>query len=118
MIELCQRLFGFEAAELTPENWEALFETSAARMAAPDWADQVRRASRLQAVFLTNDFDDPLAGFDTRTYVPCLRTDDLVFQLSAPAVRERLEKATGTAVRDCGSLAAALGALGDDDIVL
>ena len=28
-------------------------------------------------------------------YVPCLRTDDLVFHLDKPAVRERLAKATG-----------------------
>src|SRR5262249_1467504 len=49
-------------------------------------------------IFLTNDFDDPLEGFDTSRYVPCLRTDDLVFQLHQPAVRDRLAKATGTDV--------------------
>ena len=37
-------------------------------------------ASKLEAVFLTNDFDDPLEGFDTNVYIPCLRTDDLVFK--------------------------------------
>src|SRR4029077_19965259 len=39
-------------------------------------------------------FDDPLAGFDTRFYIPCLRTDDLVFHLTKPEVRQRLAKAT------------------------
>ena len=43
--------------------------------------------SRLEAVFLTNEFDDPLEGFDTRVYIPCLRTDDLVFHLAKPEVR-------------------------------
>ncbi|MCS7159560.1 MAG: amidohydrolase, partial [Gemmatales bacterium] len=44
------------------------------------------------------DFDDPLEGFDTSFYVPCLRTDDLVFRLHLPQVRERLAKATGVEV--------------------
>jgi hypothetical protein len=34
----------------------------------------------LEAIFLTNEFDDPLKGFDSSVYVPCLRTDTLVFQ--------------------------------------
>jgi glucuronate isomerase len=46
---------------------------------------------------LTNDFDDALEGFDTTRYIPCLRTDDLVFHLHDPAVRNRLEKATAIA---------------------
>jgi glucuronate isomerase len=54
----------------------------------------------LEAVFLTNDFDDPLEGFSTRRYVPCLRTDDLVFHLAKPQVRSRLAKATG--IDPCG----------------
>ena len=28
--------------------------------------------TKLDAVFLTNDFDDPLEGFDTKRYMPCL----------------------------------------------
>lgn len=73
-------------------------------MQSPDWAGQVLKQSKLEAVFLTNDFDDPLEGFDTKTYVPCLRTDDLVFHLGKPEVRARLEKATkiaaGSATRN------------------
>ena len=52
-------------------------------------------------MFLTNDFDDPLTGFDTQRYIPCLRTDDLVFHLAKPEVRERLAKATGIEVERC-----------------
>jgi glucuronate isomerase len=48
-------------------------------------------------VFLTNDFDDPLTEFDTRVYVPCLRTDDLVFHFALARVRERFERAGGIA---------------------
>ena len=43
-----------------------------------------RKLSGLETVFLTNDFDDPLEGWDTTAYVPCLRTDDLVLKLHDP----------------------------------
>lgn len=113
LIEMCRAFFGFQEERLTANNWEALYDASAARMAGPDWEEQVLRRSRLEAVFLTNDFDDPLTGFDTRRYIPCLRTDDLVFHLARPKVRERLEKATGHAVRDSRTLRHALGKLFD-----
>jgi glucuronate isomerase len=80
-------------------------------MADPAWADQVLEKSRLEAVFLTNEFDDPLEGFDTDRYVPCLRTDDLVFHLARPEVRERLERCTQTGLDDAASLRSALGHL-------
>ena len=80
-------------------------------MGQPDWAVRVLKQSKLAAVFLTNDFDDPLEGFDTSLYVPCLRTDDLVFHLGQPKVRERLERATAVAVHDAATLRAAVGKL-------
>src|SRR5262249_59841304 len=58
-----------------------------------------------------NDFDDPLQGFDTAKYVPCLRTDDLVFHLDKPEVRQRLAKTTGVEVGDEPSIRKAVGAL-------
>lgn len=61
-------------------------------MAQPDWEAQVLQMSRVEKVFLTNDFDDTLSGFDTNRYVPCLRTDDLVFHLANPVVRGTFSK--------------------------
>jgi len=111
LIEMLQRFFGFADDRLTPDNWERLYDSAATLMQSPDWADHVLRESGLSAVFLTNDFDDPLAGFDTTRYVPCLRTDDLVFHLAKPEVRARLEKATGIVPRDDDSLRQAIGKL-------
>ncbi|HWA98834.1 MAG TPA: glucuronate isomerase [Pirellulales bacterium] len=108
-VELAQKFFGFADDRVTPENWEQLYDTAAAKMRAPDWANTVLKQSRLSAVFLTNDFDDPLAGFDTRVYVPCLRTDDLVFHLAKPEVRARLEKSSGVNVTTAASLRQAIG---------
>jgi glucuronate isomerase len=82
-------------------------------MTKPDWAKTVMKESKLEAVFLTNDFDDTLAGFDTKVFIPCLRTDDLVFHLAKPGVPERLQRASGIAVKDAGTLRQAIGKLFD-----
>ena len=80
-------------------------------MHGAEWANEVLATSKLQAVFLTNDFDDPLEGFDTQVYVPCLRTDDLVFHLAQREVHGRLEEATQSTVNNLESLRAAIGSL-------
>jgi glucuronate isomerase len=104
--------FDFPADEhLTPANWETLYDAAAKKMAQPNWEQQVLDQTKLDAVFLTNNFDDPLTGFDTKRYIPCLRTDDLVFHLGKAEVRQRLEKATDTDVRDAASLRSAIGRL-------
>ncbi|MCE9525630.1 MAG: amidohydrolase, partial [Planctomycetales bacterium] len=78
LVEMAQKFFGLTDERLTMQNWEAVYDSAAAKMASPDWSQRVLEQGKLEAVFLTNDFDDPLAGFDTSVYVPCLRTDDLV----------------------------------------
>ena len=109
LVELAQAFFGFEHDQVTLDNWESLYDAASQKMSQPDWSQQVLRQSKLEAVFLTNDFDDPLTGFDTSVYIPCLRTDDLVFHLAQPAVRERLERASGVSLKDAASLRAAIG---------
>jgi glucuronate isomerase len=100
LVEMAREFFGFQGERITADNWEAVYDEASQKMAAPDWADQVLQQSNLEAVFLTNDFDDPLEGFDTRVYIPCLRTDDLVFHLAKETVRGRLERATNVSVRN------------------
>lgn len=107
LVDICRRFYGFEYDSLTPENWQGLFDASETKMASADWPSSVLQQSGVEAVFLTNDFDDALEGFDTRVYIPCLRTDDLVFQLAKPEVRERLEASSGV------SLDGSLGRLRD-----
>ena len=111
LLEIARDFFGFDDERITSKNWEPLYDRAAEQMAAADWADQVLTKSRLEAVFLTNDFDDPLEGFDTKRYVPCLRTDDLVFHLAKPNVRQRLEKATGVSAGNPSAIRKAIGRL-------
>lgn len=113
LLEMCASFFGFTGEVITPHNWEALYDRAEVRMAQPDWERQVLAMSGLEGVFLTNDFDDPLTGFDTSFYIPCLRTDDLVFHLAKPETRSRLAKATGIEAVDAKSLTRAIGALFD-----
>ena len=95
LISICQNHFGLEQERLDGSNWESVYDTAEEKMGAADWSHSVLEQSNVEAVFLTNDFDDALTGFDTDTYIPCLRTDDLVFHLAKPEIRGRLEECSG-----------------------
>ena len=95
---MCQVFFDFEGEVVNQQNWESVYDAASQKMASEDWAGQVLQQSGIEAVFLTNDFDDPLEGFDTHVYIPCLRTDDLVFHFSQSSVRNRLEVTTGISI--------------------
>ncbi len=93
--EIARTFLGFQGERLTVADCDWLLAAADEVMARPDWEAEVLRRSHVEKIFLTNDFDDPLEGFDTARYVPCLRTDDLVFRLHEAGVRERLGRATG-----------------------
>ncbi len=111
LIEIAQTFFGFRDEHLTLDNWESLYDAAQQRAAAADWPEQVLRESNLHSVFLTNDFDDPLLGWDTSVFVPCLRTDELVFKLADARVRQRLESTTDLSLTGIGTLREALARL-------
>jgi glucuronate isomerase len=110
-LEIARTFLGFQGQHLGADDADPLWDAAERLMAQPDWEAQVLRRSNLEKVFLTNEFDDPLEGFDTSRYVPCLRTDDLVFHLGRPEVRQRLARATGVEVGDAASLRQAVRAL-------
>jgi glucuronate isomerase len=110
-LEIARTFLGYQGDRLSAADADALFDQAQRSMARPDWEEHVLKQSNLEAVFLTNDFDDPLSGFDTRRYVPCLRTDDLVFKLDQASVHQRLAKATGIEVGDPAALRLAIAKL-------
>ena len=110
-IEMCQEFFGFDGNIIDGSNWESLYDTAQAQLDTDNWSKQVLERSRIEAVFLTNDFDDSLQGFDTNVYIPCLRTDDLVFHLATQEVRTRLAVTTNTSLESIGDLRQAVAAL-------
>jgi glucuronate isomerase len=91
LIEICRRFFDFEGDRLDSSNWESVYDVAESKMSSAQWAYEVLQKSNVDAVFLTNDFDDELSGFETDVYIPCLRTDELVFHFTKSTVRERLE---------------------------
>jgi glucuronate isomerase len=108
LIEIASTFHGSEEDRISPSNIESLYARALHEHDGPAWDDRVWALTKLEAVFLTNEFDDPLEGWDTRRYVPCLRTDDLVLKLHEPATVDRLRRATGIDVQDLASLREAL----------
>jgi glucuronate isomerase len=110
-LEIARAFLDFQGDRLTLADCAWLSTRAERLMSQPGWEEQVLRRSNLEKVFLTNDFDDPLTGFDSKRYVPCLRTDDLVFHLDKAEVRQRLFKATGVDAADAARLRQAVTAL-------
>jgi glucuronate isomerase len=110
-LEIAQTFLGFKKDSVSADDCDALYAEAERLMSQPNWEEHVLQRSNVEKIFLTNDFDDPLDGFDTKRYVPCLRTDDLVFHLDKQATRERLAKATGMEVGNAEQLKGAIGRL-------
>jgi glucuronate isomerase len=113
MLDLCRDLFDWTEDRIDGSNWERLYDQAEKVCQAKDWEEQVLKRSGVESIFLTNDFDDPLQGFDLKRYIPCLRTDDLVFHLAKSTVVSRLEKCSKVSVRDLRSLTQSITLLFD-----
>jgi glucuronate isomerase len=103
-VEIAREFLGFSGSRVTSADTDTLFDAAQKTFAQPDWEKQVLQKSKLEAIFLTNEFDDPLDNFDTAIYVPCLRTDSVVFHLDKPKIRQRLCDAANVDVGDAQSL--------------
>jgi len=112
-VDLSRHLFGFTEDTIDRYNWKSLYDQSLVAMKRPDWENEVLSKSKIERIFLTNDFDDPLDDFDTYRYVPCLRTDDLVFNLHLEKTRTRLATSTASSVDSLEQLHRCLGLLFD-----
>jgi len=111
LLEISRLLLDLPLQRIDGTNWEALWEAAQKKMSGPGWPEEVLRRSNIEKVFLTNRFDDPLEGFDTGRFIPCLRCDDLVFRLHDPDVAGRLRKTTGIQVENLTTLRRALEAV-------
>ena len=108
LIEILQTFHDLPFDRLTPEVLETALVQTDKRQQGSSWDRQVWDRSNLEAVYLTNEFDDALEGFDAGQYIPCLRTDALVLKLHDPATRDRLQRLTGLDVGDLNGLRAAI----------
>jgi glucuronate isomerase len=108
MLEIAREQFGFDGNSLRDSDTDALFDAAADCCSRLDWTDEVVRNTNLECVFLTNSFDDRLTGFDSRLFVPCLRTDDIVFQSHLSPTRSRWQTTTGTSMNSIQDIRAGL----------
>ncbi len=111
LLEIAFEFFGFPHDRIQPDTIDELYRRADHQDNGPAWDRQVWDQTRLEAVFLTNDFDEKLEGWDTSKYVPCLRTDDLVLKLHEPKTLQRLKASTNVEVEDEKSLRLALATL-------
>lgn len=109
LMEIARTFHDFHHDRIDRHTIGALFDKALHDRGGEAWDREVWKTTRLEAVFLTNDFDDPLEGWDTDAYVPCLRTDDLVLKLHEPSTVERLRRSTGIDVQDLAGLREAIG---------
>ncbi|HSQ55046.1 MAG TPA: glucuronate isomerase [Gemmata sp.] len=107
-LDIARNFLGFTGDRISAADADRLFDAAAKTFTQKDWEQQVRDKTKLEKIFLTNEFDDPLEGFDTSRYVPCLRADSLVFHLDRPDTRRRLASCTGIEVHDAATLRMAL----------
>jgi glucuronate isomerase len=103
-LDICKSFLGFQGSRVTEKDADTVYDQAEKQFLVGDWEQQVFKKTNLEKVFLTNEFDDPLKGFDTTIYVPCLRTDTLVFHLDKPETKYRLTKATGIEINDFTSV--------------
>lgn len=111
MIELAQQLFDFEYERLTTENWQALADAVEQRAKTPRREREILEESSIEQVFLTNPFDDDLSSVDTDIFVPSLRADSLVFELSDEDVQNSLQAVSDVDVADATDLREALASV-------
>ena len=111
LMEIARTFHDFPHDRITPETIDDLCDRADHQEDGPAWDREVWERSNLESVFLTNDFDDSLDGWDTTKFVPCLRADDLVLKLHEPGTRERLGRATNVDIGDPAGLRLAIGAI-------
>jgi glucuronate isomerase len=109
--EFIVREFFDYRGEISAATLEDIWAAAEKTLSRPTWESELVHRVKLWRAVLTNDFDQSLDGIDTTRYVPCLRTDELVFKLEQPEVRRRLQNAADVTVVTPGDLKEAFARL-------
>ena len=68
-IEIVRTFLGLDVRHVTAADTDTLVDTAAKVFGRKDWEEQVVKKTKLEKIFLTNNFDDRLDGFDANRYV-------------------------------------------------
>jgi glucuronate isomerase len=115
LLEIARTFHQFPHHRITPENVGELADRARQSRDGAEWDKQVWKTTRLEAVFLTNEFDDSLEGWDTAAKLPCLRTDDLVLKVNDQKTIGRLRWRGRTGVPQASPMLADRAIPGDRD---
>ena len=101
-MQICKQLFGFDAETINEQNAESLYNSTADKLQQPNWYLDVLNQIKIRKAFLTNEFDEDLQGYNKDVFIPALRVDGWINQITDVAVIKRLEACTNS---DIDSLA-------------
>ena len=93
MMGISELFFGIKRKDWFTKPKNEIVKRAQKAIQAPGYAKNVWSRSNVKQVYLTNQFDEDLSGLNDDRLVPCLRTDDLVFNPDRAQTVSRLDKA-------------------------
>jgi glucuronate isomerase len=96
MMGISEAFFDIPRADWWHKPKKEILARAQAAIADPGYARKVFELTRVRKVYLTNQFDEDLSGHKDDRLIPCLRSDDLVFNLAATGALKRLDAVTRT----------------------
>lgn len=108
LLAIGREFLGLDASDWRPERWREVFDLSCEVMGRAQWTEELLEQAKIARVYLTNSYDEDLAGLDNTVYTPCLRTEPFVGGIEAAAERERMSAYLGQPLESPGDVIAAL----------
>jgi glucuronate isomerase len=108
LMTISREYLSLDPSDWRPDNWEFIYDHSAAIMDRPEWRQELIAHSNIVRVFLTNQYYDEFDGLDTSFYTPCLRTEPFIVWMDRPAERQRMGEYLGRPIRTPGDVVAAI----------
>ena len=95
MMGISEAFFGIPRADWFSKSKNEIVKQAQAVIQSRSYEQSVWERSNIRQVYLTNQFDEDLSGLKDSRLVPCLRTDDLVFNADHAKSINRLDSALG-----------------------
>jgi len=118
-MQICKRLFGFEGQTINLDNAESLYHNALEKLQEEGWYLNVLDQIKIRKAFLTNEFDEgfdtqatqpkDLRGYNKDVFIPALRVDGWINQISDITVIERLRACTDCDVTSLADFKSATG---------
>jgi len=93
-MQICKRLFAFDGQTVNLDNAEALYRNASEKLQEEDWYLTVLDQLKIRKAFLTNEFDEDLCCYNRAVFIPALRVDGWINNITDITVIERLMACT------------------------